>query len=236
MLLLRTLGGLTLSRGPENLTGALTQRRRLAILALLAVAGDGGMSRDKVLAYLWSESDAERARHVLNQLLYAQRRQAGSPSLFAGQKTLRLDPSVIRTDVAEFERALATGDLATAADLYRGPFLDGFHLKDAPEFDRWADDQRARLSRQALAAYARLAGGAAAAGDSRRAAEWWSRAGALDPYDSSIALNLIRALAESGDRAGALLAARRHEELLHRELGLAPDRAFSETVARLRGA
>ena len=236
MLWLRTLGGLTLSRGSENLTGAVTQRRRLAILALLAVSGDSGMSRDKLLAYLWPESDAERARHVLNQLLYAQRRQAGSPSLFAGQKTLRLDPTVIHTDVAEFEQALATGDLEAAAGLYRGPFLDGFHLKDAPEFDRWADDQRARLARQVLAAYARLANGAAAAGDARRAAEWWSRAGAVDPYDSSVALSLVRTLADSGDRAGALLAARRHEELLRRELGLAPDRAFTETVARLGGA
>jgi len=233
MLWLRTLGGLTLSRGSENLTGAVTQRRRLAILALLAVAGDGGMSRDKLLAYLWPESDAERARHVLNQLLYAQRRQAGSPSLFAGQKTLRLDPAVIRTDVAEFGSALAADNLQSAADLYRGPFLDGFHLKDAPEFDHWADDQRARLARQVLAAYTRLANDAAVAGDARRAAEWWRRAGTLDPYDSTTALGLVRTLADSGDRAGALLAARRHEELLRRELGLTPDRVFTETVARL---
>src|SRR6478752_5815519 len=91
MLRLNTFGGLTLTRGTEDLTGAATQRRRLALLVLLAVAGPVGMSRDKLLAYLWPESDVERARHVLNQLLYAQRRQAGSPSLFAGQKTLRLD-------------------------------------------------------------------------------------------------------------------------------------------------
>ena len=52
MLRLRTFGGLSLSRGTENLTGAVTQRRRLAILVLLAVAGDVGMSRDKLVAYL----------------------------------------------------------------------------------------------------------------------------------------------------------------------------------------
>ena len=39
MLRLRTFGGLTLARGTEDLTGAVTQRRRLALLALLAVAG-----------------------------------------------------------------------------------------------------------------------------------------------------------------------------------------------------
>src|SRR5205814_2687931 len=92
MLRLRTFGGLSLSRGTENLTGAITQRRRLAILALLATARDAGLSRDKLQAYLWPESDAERARHVLNQLLYAQRRQVGHNTLFVGRKTLRLNP------------------------------------------------------------------------------------------------------------------------------------------------
>jgi hypothetical protein len=33
-------------------------------------------SRDKLMAYLWPESDDERARHVLNLLLIAQRRQS----------------------------------------------------------------------------------------------------------------------------------------------------------------
>ena len=126
MLRLCTFGGLTLSRGTEDLTGAITQRRRLAILAILAVAGRQGLSRDKLQAYLWPESDADRARHVLNQLIYAQRRQVGDESLFLGQKTLRLNPTVMWADVAAFDSALAAEDLEGAVDLYRGPFLDGF--------------------------------------------------------------------------------------------------------------
>jgi DNA-binding SARP family transcriptional activator len=133
MLRLQTFGGLTLFRDTENLTGAATQRRRLAILVLLAVAGDTGMGRDKLLAYLWPESDAERARHVLNQLLYAQRRQVGDDALFLGRKTLRLNPAVISSDVSACDQALAAGDLEAAVALYGGPFLDGFFLKDALE-------------------------------------------------------------------------------------------------------
>ena len=52
MLQLRVFGGLTLSRGEENLTGAVSQRRRLALLALLAVEQDVGLSRDKLLLLL----------------------------------------------------------------------------------------------------------------------------------------------------------------------------------------
>jgi DNA-binding SARP family transcriptional activator len=233
MLQLRTFGGLTLSRGEEDLTGAATQRRRLAILALLAVTRQVGLSRDKLVAFLWPESDAERARHVLNQLLYAQRRQFGAEGLFLGRKTLRLNPAVIWTDVAAFEQALDSGAVQEAIALYRGPFLDGFFLKDAPEFEQWAESQRERLARRMSAALATLGQQATIAGDHRMAVNWWRRAGEIDPYDSTAVIALVRSLAALGDRAGALRAARRHEELLQKELGVTPDASFTESIRRL---
>jgi DNA-binding SARP family transcriptional activator len=235
MLRLRTFGGLTLSRGEENLTGAITQRRRLAILALLAVARGSGVSRDKLLAYLWPESDAEHARHVLNQLLYAQRRQAGNEQLFEGQKTLRLNPAVIATDVGEFEEAVERGKLAEAVSLYAGPFLDGFFLKEAPEFEQWVDGQRRRLARRALDACAALAAATSTAGDGIRATGWWRRAAELDPLDSEVALSLVQALAAVGDRPGALRHARQHAEGLAAQLGVAPDPRLSALIAELGG-
>jgi DNA-binding SARP family transcriptional activator len=234
MLRLNTFGGVSLFRGDENLTGAVTQRRRLGILVLLAASGAAGLSRDKLLAFLWPESDTESARHVLNQLLYAQRRQVGDEALFQGRKTLRLNPTVITSDVDEFERALEAHDLEGAAGLYRGPFLDGFFLKDAPEFERWADQLRVRLARHAVDAFTGLAGRSAGRGEHRAAAEWWRRAVEADPFDSQTALGLVQCLAAGGDRAGALVAARRHEELLQQDLNVAPDAAFREAVARLR--
>ena len=234
MLRLQTFGGVSLYRGDENLTGAVTQRRRLGILVLLAASGATGLSRDKLLAFLWPESDATSARHVLNQLLYAQRRQVGDEALFQGRKTLRLNPSVISSDVDEFERALEAQELETAASAYRGPFLDGFFLKDAPEFERWAEVQRARLAHRAVDAFTTLAAASAGRGDHRAAAGWWRRAVEVDPFDSQIVLGLVVCLGSGGDRAGALLAARRHEELLRKELGVAPAPALGDAVARLQ--
>jgi DNA-binding SARP family transcriptional activator len=235
MLRLRTFGGLSLSRGTENLTGAVTQRRRLAILALLAVARDAGLSRDKLQAFLWPESDAERARHVLNQLLYAQRRQVGQEALFVGRKTLRLNPAVIATDVAEFEEALDRGALEEGAALYAGPFLDGFFLKDAPEFERWVESQRDRLAHRARGTLTALAERAASAGDDLRALAWWRRGADLDPLDSTIALALVQALVRAGDRSGALRHARQHAKELEAQLGVSPDPAFLEMIRQLGG-
>ena len=54
MFRLRTFGGAALFDDGRPLDGPAVQRRRIALLALLAVAGEGGMSRDKLLAFLES--------------------------------------------------------------------------------------------------------------------------------------------------------------------------------------
>jgi DNA-binding SARP family transcriptional activator len=234
MLRLTTLGGLTLGVEDGLVSGAITQRRRLALLALLAVARRRGLSRDKVMAYLWPESDAEHARHALNQQLYLQRKLLAGQELFLGGKTLRLNPQTIRTDVGEFEDALDQGALEAAVAVYAGPFLDGFFLRDAPEFERWADAQRHRLARRLSATHVALASAAAARGDQAGSAEWWRRAAEVDPLDAQIALDVVQALAAAGNAAGALRHAQQHTERLRSELGLAPDPRLARFVDQLR--
>jgi DNA-binding SARP family transcriptional activator len=233
MLRLTTFGGVRLARGREALTGAATQRRRLAILALLAVAGERGVSRDKLVGLLWAESEEERARHVLNQLLYAQRQYFEEERLFLGKKTLRLNPAVIWADVAAFEAALAKGELVEAASYYQGPFLDGFFLNDAPGFEEWADAQRDRFKRRLREAWSGRAAALEQQGEPGQAADCWRHVAELDPLDSVVARKLVEALAAAGDRGGAMRQARRHAGLLKAELGLEPDLEFRRLLQRI---
>ena len=146
MLSLRTLGGLYVANEDgEPIAGAVTQRRVLALLAVLAVAGDRGVTRDKLLALLWPEADAERARHSLTQAVYSARRALGIEDLFLPGSDLRLNPERVRSDVQELEAAVESGDLERAARLYQGPFADGFFLAGSAEFEQWSSMQRARL-------------------------------------------------------------------------------------------
>jgi len=108
MLRLVTLGGLSLTDASGAPVAA--QRRRLALLALLAPYGERGVTREKLVGYLWPEHPPERARHALEQLVYYLRRQVGE-RLFLGPDPLRLDPVTVGVDVQEFERAVAGGDL-----------------------------------------------------------------------------------------------------------------------------
>ena len=220
MFRLETLGGLALTEGPA--AAVTTQRRRLALLALLAVAGERGLTRDKLVAYLWPESPSNNARHALEQLLYGLRRQLGD-SVLLGPDPLRLNPELITSDVTQFAAAVGRGAPAEAVGLYRGPFLDGFYLSDAAEFGRWAEEERSHLAGKYAWALEGLADAARDRGDHAAEIGWRRTLVATDPLNGGSALSLMRALASAGDAAGALQYARVYETLIREELDSAPD-------------
>lgn len=235
MFRLKTLGALALE-GPDGaLGGAASQRRTLALLALLAAAGDKGVSRERITAMLWPDSDEDRARHVLAQMVYRVRQQLGD-SAIEGTTTLRLNADVIGMDVREVERSLARSDWESAARAYEGPFLDGFYLPDSPEFERWVESERRRLAQRYANALDRLAKDARARGDPAGALEWSRARAAVDPLDARAATQLLEDLAAAGDRPAALQYARVYEALLREQLDTEPPADFSEIVARLRSA
>jgi len=158
VLRLKTFGGLSLEGEHGPLTGAAAQRRRLAVLAVLAAAGSRGLTRDKLVGLLWPEVDETRARAALSQSLYALKRDTGEEQLVLGHDMLTLNPLTVTSDVAEFEDAVGRDDTTLAANLYTGAFLDGVFLPDAPDFEHWVDGVRLRLGQAAERVLERLAG------------------------------------------------------------------------------
>jgi DNA-binding SARP family transcriptional activator/TolB-like protein len=204
------------------------------VLVLVARGGKRGTTRAKLLALLWPDADDEQGRRVVTQALYALRRDLGSDDAISGTQELRLNPDHVSCDSADFDEALSRGDTAHAVALYHGPFLDGFRLPSAPEFERWADDERVALRHRMHAAVEGLARDADSRGAHGDAASWWRRRAADDPLNARIALALMRALAAAGDRVGALRHAGVFEALMAEELELPPDREVIELAERLR--
>lgn len=227
---LTTFGGFALLADERPLGAAAGQRRPLAVLALLAAGGEAGASRDRIVATLWPDVDPERGRRTLTQTLYSLRRATGVDDLFLGITDVRLNAAVVACDALDFDQALAEGRLADAVALYRGPFLDGFRVPGAEEFERWADGERQRRERRCADALRTLARRAQAAGDLEEAVAWSHRLVALDPVDSTAALALVDACGRAGDLAGARRAARAYAGRMRDELGLPPAPAV---VARL---
>jgi TolB-like protein/DNA-binding SARP family transcriptional activator len=219
MLRVRVFGECFVEQDGVRLDELSGQRKGLALLALLASAGEKGLSRDTVLGFFWPESDEDRARTSLRQLLHSLRSQLQCPSLFLASPRLRLNPAVIGSDVSDFRAAVDSGDLHAAASLYSGPFIDGLYISGADEFERWASSERASLAAEAASAIEALAKQESANGNGEAAVKGWQRLTKIDPLSARAAIGLMAALDAIGERAAALQHGRQYEERVRADFG-----------------
>lgn len=230
---IKVLGDPLLRGSGGPIRGRAAYKRRMALLAVLAVARGRPVGRERLLGLLWPDHPTEAARHTLSESLSVLRRELGDLFVSLGDE-VALNPGVAGSDVEAFEAALEAGRLEEAVAAYGGPLLDGFYVANALEFERWVDGERDRLARAYARALESLATGAEAAGNPVQAVEWWRRLAAHDPYSSRAALGLARALEAAGEPGTALRAAAAHAALLREDLGVEPDPALAEVVERLR--
>ena len=208
--------------------------RRLALLALLALAASEGIARARVASLLWARDGSERANHMLNELLSALRSELGDGVVIETQELLRLDTSLVMVDAVEFERAADGRDLERAAELYEGEFLEGFFLEDAVEFEQWVSDQRLRLTSHAVAVLEQLAADAHDRGENAAAIALLRRRADLEPYAPEPTLALMHALEASGDAHEALRAGRTYESRIRTFLETDPAPEVLSETRRLR--
>lgn len=234
MLFLRTFGGLSLENGGRPLSGAAAQRRPLAVLAVIAASGEHGIPREKVQSLFWPDSDAERARGSLKQVLYSFRRDLNEPEITIGTADLRLNPAVIASDVAVFRSAIADKRREAAANTYSGRFLEGLYWKDLDELNRWIEKERDLLAREYRSTLEMLARSAADSREYAASAGWWAKLATDDPCASRIALAYMRALDAAGEREAAIRYAETHARIVRSELDAEPDPSIAALVGELR--
>ncbi|HEX5396222.1 MAG TPA: AAA family ATPase, partial [Candidatus Limnocylindria bacterium] len=222
-------------------------RKAIALLAYLAVTG-APQSREALAALLWPEHDQAHAGAALRRTLSVARSALGGHWLAATGRLLRLDEGGLRCDVVEARALLhavaahhhladpacdrCRRRLERAVALHRGPFLDGFSLRDSPEFDDWQAATAADLHLELAEALQRLSDGWAAAGRLdlalRHARRWLT----LDPLHEPAHRRLMELFAAAGDRASAQRQYRECVRVLDDELGVAP---LPETTATYEG-
>ena len=233
MIRFSALGALGLeSPDQRELRAVLTQPRLIALLGYLVVARPQGFHRrDALIALFWPEVDQQHARNALRQVVHRLRRELGAECIASrGAEEIGVDASLLWSDVAAFETALSENRLADALELYRGDFLPGFFLADAPGFEQWLDHERRRLHSSAAAAAARLADSHAANGHLSEAVRWARQAASMAPDDEGAARRVIELLLKAGDRSGALTTYDALERRLGQEFGVQPATATRRLV------
>jgi DNA-binding SARP family transcriptional activator len=196
-------------------------RRAWSLLGWLALH-PGEHARGSVAARFWPDVLDSSARASLRSALWELRRALGEgDALHAGRDRIALR---CETDLARFEAHCAAGELEHAIALNRGPLL-------ADLDDDWVLDARDEHAERLAAALARLA---ASAPDPAQAVAWARRRLALDPLDEEAARDLMRRLADAGDRPGALAVYDRLSDRLREALGLAPSQPTRALAGEVR--
>ena len=221
---LRTLGPVGLN-GPDGapVRSVMSQPKRFALLTYLAADPTVRHPRENLLDLLWQELGPDRGRRALRQALHGLRRSLG-PGVITGKgsELIGVDPEELSCDAAEFTRAIGEGRDEDALNLYRGPFLEGFHLDGAPRFERWVERRRRALGRAAVEAAWRLADRDEEAGRARAARGWAARAVELAPYDGEGVRRYMQLLMRGSQPALALRAYRAYASRIRDELELEP--------------
>ena len=218
-------------------------RKATALLAYLAFTGRPSR-RDTLAGLLWPETNPDRARATLRRTLSTLKSALGGRWLEIDRDAVELTGEGIWFDVAELRRRVALTEihghaanetcpaclepLEAAVALDRGPFFAGFGLRDSAAFDDWQQLAGAELQREVASVLDRLADVVAVAGNPTQAISYAQRRLALDPLHEPAHRQLLRLLADTGDRQGAMEQYRTCVRILDRELGVRP---LDETTA-----
>jgi DNA-binding SARP family transcriptional activator/tetratricopeptide (TPR) repeat protein len=234
---LLTLGRLTLvgSSGEEH-ESLSKRRRKLALLAVLAMARRP-IARDTLVEMFWGAEDEARARHSLSNALSSLRRALGAGAIRSRDADVAVAPDApLIVDALELADAVEGREFGRAAELYAGPFLEGFFLDDSPSFEQWMSRERRRLEGLFLQACAQECAMLARArrwAECHALARRWLDAQPLSP---DAALTLLNAARAPGSRAALAQALEDYETLkahLEREFELSPEppvRALAEQI------
>jgi len=184
---------------------AVTQPRRLALLAYLVLAEPRGLhSRDTLMALLWPEATTNQGRQALRNSLHELRKALGDEVIVtAGHDFVGVASDQIECDVECLERDMLQGRVIEALERY-GELLSGFHVSGAPEFERWLDGERDALRRRVVEAALTAATRHGEAGEVKAALGVLRQVYAIDPDDEHVLRRCLEATAASGDLRGAL--------------------------------
>lgn len=235
---------------------AFRTRKTLALLVYL-MAERGMHSREKITSLFWLDSDEPQGRAMLrNTLLYLrQALEDQEPShLIVDRHALGFDftsdfaldlqtvevafartraPAGVRVLEADEHQHVLT-QLQDTVTAYRGSFLEGFFLDDAPNFDHWIQFQREVWHQRMSAVYDHLSSMQLDGGEFSGAIEVTTRWIAHDAFNEHAHRRLMQSYFAAGDRNAALRIYQHCLQFLAEELRTQPAPETQALAERIR--
>ncbi|MEZ4866102.1 MAG: BTAD domain-containing putative transcriptional regulator [Caldilineaceae bacterium] len=219
------------------LYAGLTSAKAQALLYYLAMTAHNGRSmhtRTALATLLWGECGEAEARTNLRKVIQHLREQL-EPYLTLENQTVGFrSPHLYTVDAVAFATAIANPRTARLDQLqeviarYHGDFLEGFYVREAPDFEAWMLGERARLRELLLQGVETLAFRFAEEGDLSQAIATARHLLTLEPWREEIHRQLMTWLMQNGQRSAALAQYELCQRALAEELAVEPSQVTRE--------
>ncbi|MCE7985936.1 MAG: hypothetical protein DYG89_32560 [Caldilinea sp. CFX5] len=211
-----------------------------ALLYYLAVTGRPH-ARPALAGLLWGDQPEAAARVSLSKCLSNLHDLVGDALLIERQQAAfnrdypyHLDTERFAAGVGHAAALAPVASLQAALTLYRGDFLEGFYVREAPDFEQWVLVQRAHYRETVVQGLYTLANLYEQQGDLPQAITQTRRLLTLEPWREEAHRQLMLWLARNGQRAAALAQYVVCCQVLNEELGVAPDQETVTLYAQIR--
>lgn len=237
-------GNPTIKKQGQLITGFISNKAP-ALVYYLATTGQSH-SRNKLATLLWGDFPETKAKKNLRDVLHNLRGIVGE-HLDISWQTVAFNFQVpYELDVEVFAKSLAGGNkqvplqaasvglLQTAADVYKGDFLEGFHIPQAQTFEEWVRTERTRFQQQASQVLHLLTRHFAEQKQYTSGIVYVSRLLAMEPWREDAHRQLMQLLAWSGQRSAAMAQYETCCEVLLQEFGVEPELRTQQLFEQIR--
>ncbi len=229
---IQTLGGLSIKVDGTAVSNFVS-RKAEALLVYLACY-PRPHARETLAALLWDDLSQQRSLANLSVLLSSLRKQLDAFLDSSRHEIGILEGSDFVVDAVQMAEAVAAVSyrqeltrstavhLADAIDLYQGPFLAGFYVRQASGFSEWAILEQERLQQLAVRGMNLLVDFYRTRRQYAQGTDLGLRLVNLDPLREESHRHLMRLWALSGQRHAALEQYQTCRTILDEELGVEP--------------
>ncbi|WP_130805765.1 AfsR/SARP family transcriptional regulator [Senegalia massiliensis] len=224
------LGRVDILLNDESILHKLSHKS-IGILSYMAEQRHKKFNRNKIADIFWDSNDFDTSRYNLRyniwqlRKLFKQKNEKIDPFI-SDKETISLNDNIdIYVDVEEFQKGVENQDinsLEKIKKLYKGEFLEGFYIKDSPEFNDWVFYEREKLQRNYIKILTKLKDSYKDRREYQKAIKILEDKLSINPLKESLYLELINIYIQIGDRNKALHHYNRCVKRLREELNISP--------------
>ncbi|MBN2897725.1 MAG: hypothetical protein JXO44_03025 [Clostridia bacterium] len=216
-----------------------------ALIALLVLNEHRHLSREKIIGYLWPDSNEDAARYNLRYNLWLIKKNIkvdgqGNPFLLVDKETCAINPAYpFRSDILEIINFSPSDEddidqLLLLKSLFQGEFLEGCYFNKCDSFNEWIIFERINFEKRKVKILKRLVALYEASGDLDACLDTIQDIMEIEPYDEAMVEKTLDIYAMCGNRTAAITYYNWFSNQLAGSLGVGPSESLKAKYNELR--